>query len=326
MNHNVSAIKPGNRPPRVLFFGMQSAFSSPSLYALLKSGIEVCAVILPATPFPGARHAAIKKRELPHRSHMMTMAGSLSIDDLILRHQLPAWDVYDLADAVTVQVLAEYQADLICVACFSQRIPREIIDLPPLGCLNVHPSILPANRGPVPLFWILRQGQEQGGVTVHFVSEKMDAGDIVAQDQFPLPEGIRFDPLEQLCAERGAALLVQSVWKLMQGTATRMPQDESRSSLQSFPQETDFVVHATEWDAPHVYRFIRGVSNWHRPLHVYVQKKRLYVYDAIAYSFEEQIGPDHPDEQGRITIPCRTGRVTVLTSPPASYQGVGTGS
>src|SRR5204862_1767507 len=112
---------------------------------------------------------------------------------------------------------------IICVACFSQRIPRIILDLPRLGCLNVHPSLLPANRGPVPLFWTFREGHQQTGVTIHLMNEGMDTGDILAQEPIEVPSGISYAQLELQCATLGGKLLARTVWVSYRGLAIRVP-------------------------------------------------------------------------------------------------------
>src|SRR5947209_5334753 len=209
------------RRPRVLFFGMQSNFSIPSLTALLESGVEVCAVVLPASPVPGLESRAIRRREQNRASRTMLPLVNRPLQPSLIQlaqaRRIPAWEVTNLSVAKTVSTLVSYQSDVICVACFSLRIPRVIIDLPRLGCLNVHPSLLPANRGPVPLFWTFREGCEVTGVTIHLMDEGMDSGDILAQEVIEVPDGISYAELESQCAIQGGTLLAHTVWDLYEG-------------------------------------------------------------------------------------------------------------
>ncbi len=306
------------RSPRVLFFGMQSNFSIPSLTALLESGIEVCAVILPASPIPGLEPSAIRRREQTRASRrmlpLMNMSLPSSIIQLAQARQIPVWEVNSLSDPEAVSTLAAYQPDIICVACFSQRIPRVIIDLPRLGCLNVHPALLPANRGPVPLFWTFREGGGVTGVTIHLMDEGMDSGDILAQEVIVVPDGISYAELESQCAMRGGALLTQTVWNLYGEHAIRVKQDETKSSYHSFPSNEDFVVHAEEWDARHVYNFIRGVGHWDRPIELVIGSKSLLVRDGVSYSLENSVvsrweASENAGETGWVR--CKVGWVRV---------------
>src|SRR5256714_6887143 len=206
--------------PRALFLGMQGSFSLPSLHALLESGIEVCAVVLPGDQAQGlsSNQMPIYRREPAHpaRSTLPVLNSSLesSIVQLAWQRKIPLWEVHRLSDPATVSTLTAYQPDVICVACFSQRIPRATLEIAHLGCLNVHPSLLPANRGPVPLFWSFREGCDVTGVTIHLMDEGMDSGDILAQEVIGVPDSISYAELESQCAMRGGALLARMVWDL----------------------------------------------------------------------------------------------------------------
>lgn len=312
--------------PRVLFLGMQGSFSSPSLQALVESGVEVCAVVIPAANGePGihevrADRPALYRREQPRlpRSSLPVLNSTLSssIVQLAWQQSIPLWEVTRLADPQTIATLAAYQPDFICVACFSQRIPRAIIDLPRLGCLNVHPSLLPANRGPVPLFWTFREGSEQTGVTIHLMDEGMDSGDILAQHVIPIPTGISYAQLESQCALEGGALLAQTVWEFFRGRAIQVAQDESKSSYHSFPREEDYDVPVDEWSAAHVYNFICGVGTWGETVKLHIDGKVFQVRQAISYSQEIQgkwSGRTLFWEGAVLWLPCKTGWVGVLS-------------
>lgn len=302
--------------PRVLFFGMQSHFSIPSLLALLEQHIEVCAIVLPASPVPGRDPLPLQRREPPHGRRaslpILTMATSLSIEQIAWREQIPLWDVYRLSHKETLKILASYQADIICVACFSLRIPPAVLDIPRLGSLNVHPSLLPANRGPVPLFWTFREGQETTGVTIHMLDEGMDTGDMLAQETIAVPDGISYAELELQYARLGGTLLARTVWNLYEGKATRTPQDETKSYYHSFPSDEDMIVYAEEWDARHVYNFIRGVSQWNGPVTLYEDGNMFVVRDAISYSQIDMPIEAYGNNDGReVVVQCRSGWVKV---------------
>jgi methionyl-tRNA formyltransferase len=275
--------------PRVLFFGMQGRFSYTPLRALLESGIQVCAVVIPDEQRFEVELPAIHQKleqTLSSRSMLQVLNSTIhsSILHLAREKKIPVWKVRQLSNSDTIKVLTEYHPDIICVACFSKRIPRVILDIPRFGCLNVHPSLLPANRGPEPLFWTFREGSEQTGVTVHLIDEGLDSGAIVAQQTIHVPDGISYSKLEELCAEIGGKLLVQSVWDIYNGVAVLVRQDETKSSYHAFPCEDDFVVPVADWSARHVYNFICGVSSWEIPLHLLVGTKTIHIKKAISYS------------------------------------------
>ena len=315
-------VKFMQRPPRVLFLGMQGNFSLPSLQALLEGGVEVCAVVIPPAPGASSDRPAIYRREQPRiaRSTLPVITSSLytTVVQLAWERRIPLWEVTHMADPLTVSTLAAYQPDAMCVACFSQRIPRAILDIPRLGCLNVHPSLLPANRGPEPLFWTFREGSKQAGVTIHLMDEGMDSGDILAQECIEILDGMSYAQLELACALRGGALLAQAVWELYEGRVVRTQQDEAMSSYHSFPTSEDFVIPIAAWSASHVYNFICGVIDWNGPVTLHVNGEYFTVLKTTSYSHED-IYPNEREAycwQGEeLWIRCREGWVAVLLNP-----------
>src|SRR6266487_839034 len=279
------------RPPCVLFLGMQGNFSHPPMRALLEAGIEVCAVVIPAEQNPMQNQPAIRQRERAQTSRVvlpvLQSSSHTSILQLAWDRQIPVWEVDRLSDPETIEVLTAYQPDVICVACFSKRIPRAVLDIAHLGCLNVHPSLLPANRGPEPLFWTFREGNQRTGVTIHLMDEGMDSGPIVAQEVVEVPDGISYTQLETQCAELGGKLLARSVWDFYNGVAEPVPQDETKSSHYAFPSDDDFVVPVAEWSARHVYNFICGVASWGTSIILQVDNKTVHVKKAISYSLKD---------------------------------------
>ena len=300
--------------PRVLFFGMQGDFSTPSLQRLLASDIDVCAVVLPISLVPGREQPAIQRREPPRsvRSALPLLARHPSIVEMAWKQNIPVWEVRRLSDIAVHETLASYKPDILCVACFSQRIPRSILALPRLGCLNVHPSLLPANRGPVPLFWTFRNGEQKTGVTIHFLEETMDTGDILAQEHIRVPDGISYAQLEMQCAEVGGKLLTDVVQNLYKGNVTRTIQDATRSSYYSFPTEQDFIVYPEKWDAQRVYNFINGIGHWDNPVELHVGNEVFLTRECISYSQEDTNDqPAYVRIENNVTIRCRDGLVII---------------
>jgi len=308
------------RSPRILFLGMQGNFSYPPLRALLEAGIEVCAIVIPAekTLKGDPDLPAIRRREQPQASRSMlpVLQSTLhtSILQLAWERHIPVWEVRQLSAPETISVFAAYQPDVICVACFSKRIPRAILDIPHLGCLNVHPSLLPTNRGPEPLFWTFREGDQQTGVTIHLMDDGMDTGPVVAQEAIEVPDGIGYAQLEAQCAELGGKLLARCVLDLYHGVAVPVLQDETKSSYHAFPSDNDFVVPVAEWSARHVYNFICGVASWGTPIMVQVGNNPVHVKNAVSYSLKDTGRGDselngQPGEE--FWVRCKRGSVAV---------------
>ncbi len=305
---------------RVLFLGMQGNFSTPCLRALLDNQVEVCAVVIPAPAgsLPGS--SAIVRKQQPARLRpplpLLTSSQRATIVDLAWQRRLPLWEVSSLSERETVSTLAAYRPDAICVACFSLLIPRVILDIPPLGCLNVHPSLLPALRGPEPLFWVYRLGLSQSGVSVHAMDEGMDTGDILAQERVEVPGGSSYAQLEERCARLGGELLVQAVRTLSTGSSVRRPQSEEQSSYQSFPGARDLLVPAADWSAARIYNFVCGVASWAGGVLLEVEpgRQRLRALQAISYSPENtqcHAGEIIERADTTLSIQCKSGWVKV---------------
>ncbi|MEO7021528.1 MAG: methionyl-tRNA formyltransferase [Ktedonobacteraceae bacterium] len=309
--------------PRVVFLGMQSNFSHPSLRALLAAGIEVCAVIMPAVENkPDV--PALRRLEPPSRRRTLLPVNQsslhTSVQQLAWDRNIPLWEVSRLADPAVIELLSSYQPDLICVACFSRTIPRAVLAIPRLGCLNVHPSLLPDNRGPEPLFWTFRLGHERSGVTIHLMNEGLDSGAIVVQEAFDLPEDITYAELEEQAAKLGGTLLVKAVEEMARGQAECRLQDESQSSSYPYPSNQngreDFVIYPKQWDARHVYTFICGVKDWGEPLLLVADDAlTLEVEDVLVYSYKPNDLTLQTNERDAWPVRCKRGKVVVKGKP-----------
>lgn len=260
------------------------------LSALLADGIELCGLVLPAEIVPpfelednGRSSTSITAiRPHPPALNLLPTGQTASPLALAAAHNVPAFAVHQLAAPETVAALAALQPDLICVSCYPHRLPPAILELPRLGCLNVHPSLLPRFRGPAPLFWALRSGVSETGVTVHFMDEKFDTGDVVLQRPFPLPNGIAHHELETDLAKIGADLLVEAVQKLAAGTLPRQPQPPGFTS-DPWPRDADFTLDPG-CSARHAFNFMRGTANWERPYPIQVGGRTVWLATAVSFA------------------------------------------
>jgi hypothetical protein len=125
--------------------------------------------------------------------------------------------------------------DLIVVAGFSRILKRPLIDAPRLGCINVHLSLLPLYRGPEPTYWVLANFEQKTGVTIHYVDEGIDSGDIILQRELGIRPKEMLTTLTELSARMAAELLREAIPLLLAGQAPRIHQDHSIASYYSYP-------------------------------------------------------------------------------------------
>jgi methionyl-tRNA formyltransferase len=175
------------------------------------------------------------------------------------RHRLPLAQPERLTDPVMVDTLRAIAPEVIVVVAFGQFLPRAVRELPPLGCVNVHASLLPKYRGAAPIHRALMAGDEETGVTIMRVEGRMDAGPILLQRTCPiLPEddtGILHDRLAAL----GAEALSDALRILSAGSGTWIPQDESQVSMAPKLGDADCRLEFAEPATALVNR-IRGLS------------------------------------------------------------------
>lgn len=254
--------------PRIVFFGMDGPFSAPPLAALLEAGMSVCALVVPC---PAGLAPRLPVRLLPpparHTGTLPILQAPATHNAIGLARQagLPVLEVAGLADARVRAALAALRPDLICVACFPHLLPPSLCALPRHGAFNLHPSLLPAYRGPAPLFWVFHDGLERAGVTVHLMERRADSGAIVAQTPVALPDGVGYSQAERICAEVGGRLLVEAVRAAVAGQLASRPQPAEGASPAPYPGEADFVI-TPAWSPRRACNFLRGMAEWGRPV------------------------------------------------------------
>lgn len=271
-----------NRPLRIGFWGTQSHFSQIVLATLLRHH-PVTLVALPAD----APDATVAVRPLP--------PPTVAVDEVLLvnnasspnplqtawQHHLAAYTVQQRPAKSVAQWLADQALDIVCVACFPWRIPATLLAVPTYGFLNLHPSLLPAYRGPAPLFWQLRAGGQTSGVTVHWMDADFDTGALAAQTAVTFPEGATSAELDALCATAGAELLCHVLGQLGQGLLVRQPQPAG-GSYQPWPTSGDFRLEP-QWSARHAYNFMCGTAAWHQPYPLIMEGEELLLRCALTY-------------------------------------------
>ncbi len=187
-----------------------------------------------------------------------------------LEHGVPVYQPESVKDAALRPFFAELRPDVIVVVSFGQLLPSWLLQLPLLGCLNLHPSLLPAYRGPAPIQRVIINGEKETGVSTMFLNERMDAGDIVLQERIEIGSEMTFGELEQVLADKGAQLMLETLRLVERGEAPRIPQDEAKATYAPpiTPEERKI-----SWDhqaealnnkirgmnpAPGAYTFFRG--------------------------------------------------------------------
>lgn len=156
-------------------------------------------------------------------------------------------------------LLGEMEPDLIVVVSFGQILPKSTLEIPTLGSLNLHPSLLPKYRGAAPLQRVLINGEGETGVTVVWISERLDAGDIFLQERVEISEEENYGNLHDRLSKLGAKILIEAIEKLREGKAVRIPQDENKASyappIRREEREIDWKRETIS-----IHNLVRGLS------------------------------------------------------------------
>lgn len=219
-------------------------FAVPSLKALIHAGYDVKTVVTQ----PDRPQGRGRRLQPPPVKEVADSFGLKILQPERVR------------DEAFLAQFRELRPRLVVVAAFGQILPREILELPPLGCINVHPSLLPLYRGAAPINWTLIRGEQRTGVTIMAMDEGVDTGDILLQKDTPIALGETYDSLHERLSHMGAELLVEAVAALEAGTAVRMPQDHCRATYAPRIKKEDSRI---VWDraAADIVNLVRGLSS-----------------------------------------------------------------
>jgi len=227
---------------KLVFLGTPE-FAVPSLEALTAAGHQIAAV------YTQPDRPAGRKQELkapPVKEAALRLGLDVRQPERI-RH--------------CVEELAALKPDAMAVVGYGQIIPQAIIDIPPLGILNVHASLLPKYRGAAPIQWAIANGETVTGVTIMRIDAGLDTGDILLQEAAEIGPEETAPELASRLAPLGARLLVQALEGLASGTITPVPQDHSQATLAPILKREDGLVDF-RWPAQKIANRARGFQPW----------------------------------------------------------------
>lgn len=161
----------------------------------------------------------------------------------------------------SVAALRELKPDLLAVVAYGRILKSPVLDLPPLGCVNIHASLLPKYRGAAPIQWAIANGEQVTGVTSMFMNECMDEGDIILQETETIRPEDNASTLGERLAEKGGALLVRTLELVKDGNVRAIPQDEAMATFAPKLRKDDGRIN---WSRPavEIYNLVRGFYPW----------------------------------------------------------------
>jgi methionyl-tRNA formyltransferase len=204
-------------------------------------------------------------------------------------HGVPTLAPEKIRDQSFFDALSQWAPDLIVVVAYGRILPRQILELAPHGCLNVHYSLLPKYRGAAPVPWAIISGEEKSGVTTMRLVEKMDAGPIFLQREISIAPNDTTASLQAKLAPAGAELLVETIAGLKAGNLTPQAQDEAKVTYAPLLKKEDGLV---DWNLPAVSieRRVRGFNPW-PSAYTYLAGNLLKIHRARVIEMAEKAAP-----------------------------------
>jgi methionyl-tRNA formyltransferase len=229
---------------RVVFFG-SGAFAIPSFEALLGAGHEVATLVTQ----PDREKGRGRTRHPP------------PLKPVAEAHGIPVLQPRRIREPDAQEAVRALGAELSVVVAFGQILPRTVLDMAPLGTVNVHASLLPRYRGAAPIQWALANGESETGVTTMLLDEGLDTGPILAQRATPIGPDETAAELMPRLAGLGAELLLETVAGLRDRTLRPRPQDSAAATLAPILRKEDGLIQWTE-PAPALAHRVRGFNPW----------------------------------------------------------------
>lgn len=233
-----------NKHVNIVFMGTPD-FSVHSLRMLMEEGYKVVSVVTQPD-----RPVGRKKQLTP-----------TPVKQEALRHHLPVFQPERLKAPQSVAQLAELQPDLIVTAAYGQILPVSVLQLPKYGCINIHASLLPHYRGGAPIQHAIMKGEDKTGITLMYMAEGLDTGDIIRQVEVPIKLNDDSGTMHEKLSNAGAMLLKTTLPDLLDGRLRRIPQNDQESSYAPNISKEDERIY---WDRSslEIYNQVRALHPW----------------------------------------------------------------
>lgn len=296
-----------HKQTRIVFMGTPD-FAVYSLRALLDQGYEVVGVVTQPDRPRG-------------RKRVLTAPP---VKEVALEHGLPVLQPEKLGVPEAIKEVLALHPDLIVTAAYGQIVPKTILEAPRYGCINVHGSLLPRYRGGAPIHHAIMNGETVTGVTIMYMSEGLDTGDMISKTRVPITEtdtaGTVFDKL----AVAGAELLINTLPPLINGEIKAEPQDHSQATYaRNLSREQERI----DWNrsSREIYNQIRGLNPW--PVaYTEWEGKVMKIWEADPPVEGEENHGSHPpgtvlDTDGsKITVSTGDGSIRLTVIQPAGKK------
>lgn len=229
---------------KIIFMGTPD-FSVPVLRQIINDGFEVIGVVT--------------QPDRPVGRKRVLTPPPVKVE--AIKQGIPVFQPEKIRQPEELEKILALNPDLIVTAAFGQILPKALLEAPSFGCINVHASLLPELRGGAPIHYALIQGKKKTGITIMYMAEKLDAGDIITQKELLISDDDNVGTLHEKLSEIGAQLLSETLPLLLAGKITAIPQDDQKASFASNIKRDQEKI---DWNqtGEEIYNHIRGLNPW----------------------------------------------------------------
>ena len=244
-------------------------FAIPSLDMLVKEGYEVAAVVTQ----PDKPKGRGKKLAYP------------PIKEYALENGIEVLQPAKVKTVEFVETLKNIKPDLLITVAYGKILSKDILDVPPLGCINVHGSLLPKYRGAAPIHWAIINGESVTGITTMYTDIGMDTGDMLLKSEMEITDDITVGELHDNMAVLGAEVLIKTLKKLETGELARTPQNEKQATYAPIINKE---IGEIDWNktAKEIHNLVRGTNPW-PGAYTFYKGKRVRIWKTVVSNIED---------------------------------------
>lgn len=246
---------------KIVFMGTPD-FAVGALEALIRAGHEITAVVTQ----PDKPKGRGKEVQFP------------PVKECALREGIPVFQPVKIKTEEAISQLRQYEADIFVIVAFGQILSKEILEMPRLGSVNIHASLLPKYRGAAPIQWVIINGEKESGVTIMQMDEGIDTGDMLSKTVVPILEEDTFETLHDKLMDAGAKLIVETLPKLEEGSINPEKQNDEESCYAKILKKSFGEISWTD-SADKIEHLVRGMNPW-PSAYTYMEQKQLKIWVA----------------------------------------------
>jgi len=209
-----------------------------------------------------------------------------------------------------LEELKELNPDLICVTAYGKILPKDLLELPQYGCINVHASLLPIYRGAAPINWAIVRGEGETGVTTILMDEGMDTGDMLLRRGIQIQDEDDAGSLSAKLSDLGGELLLETIGQLKEGGLNPIQQDESQASYAPMLKKSDGEIN-WEKSALEIWNFIRGMNPWPGTF-TRLGNKSLKIFSSSVVNYRGKSGEVLESVSGTLIVACGEDALEIL--------------